>query len=149
MSTFTINGHDIEPYIHHVSEKQKSEIYNLTLQVVHAVEKQLPIGFLYNNSHRLVLPHSIYLQDKTEGSIVTVSRAPLRTGMRFAHNGARKAIGMDAEQVLSTDDASRTGWKTFHLDQIDNRRLMTHAEMRHIFKLEEDERIYEDVDLID
>ncbi len=85
MSALIINGSDIEPYFptnKKISDRQKSDIYHLTLSIIDAVEKQLPIGFSYNRTSRLVLPHSVFLQNETPD---TISQRPthVQTKMRF------------------------------------------------------------------
>jgi hypothetical protein len=85
MSTLIINGHDIEPYFpRNMSDDKKQETHKLTLSIIDAVDRQLPIGFSYHNSNRLILPHSAFLQNETP-SIMSVIKKPrhIRTKMRF------------------------------------------------------------------
>ncbi len=55
-----------------------------------------------------------------------------------------RAIGMDAQQILSTQYNAKNGWKTFHMDKINDTRLMTLEEIRSVFHLTDD-RIDDDV----
>ena len=54
---------------------------------------------------------------------------------------------MDAFQLFSQSDESRDGWKTFHLDKIDDDRLMTPEEIRERFGV--GNQIDDDTHLID
>lgn len=146
MSELTINGHDIEPYLPaKMSDAKKSDIHQLTLSIIDAVELQLPIGFSYNNNPRLVLPHSVFLQNKTPSTVSEVRRpSHIHTRMKFYKNGARRAIGMDANQIFSKSEESRNGWKTFHMDKIDDTRIMAPEEIGSVFQLSDD-RIDDDI----
>lgn len=95
MSGLILNGVDIEPYIpNHLKSDKKEQVFHLAQSIQVAVDSRLPIGFSYNDKTRLILPHSLYTQDKTPRIQASVNRKTLgfRTKMKFYNNGARRAI---------------------------------------------------------
>jgi hypothetical protein len=44
---------------------------------------------------------------------------------------------MDANQILSEKNDTKNGWKTFHIDKIDDARIMTPEEIRTTFQVED------------
>lgn len=75
MSHFVIDNNDIEEYIpRHFSSTKKEQVHKLTLDVMDRVSKQLPVGFSYDNNSRLVLPHSIFLQQKTPNTVSEIKK---------------------------------------------------------------------------
>jgi hypothetical protein len=67
--------------------------------------------------------------------------------MKFYKQGARQAIGIDAFQIFSRDEDSRNGWKTLHLDKVDDARLMKRDEIYKAFSI--DDEIDDHTHLID
>jgi hypothetical protein len=130
------------------STTKKDNLHKLTLAIMEKVEKQLPVGFSYDKNSRLILPHSVFLQQKTPNTVTEIRKPQnIKTRMRFYKNWARKAIGMDAFQDRSIDTRSRNTWKTFHLDKIDDLRLFDQDEIQRIFKI--DEQVSDDINLKD
>ncbi len=149
MHSLTINDKDIEPYMPRgMSDGKKEDIYHLTNQISDAVSSQLPIGLSYDGNSRLILPHSLFLQDTTPSSMSEVRRPwHIHTRMKFYTQGARRAIGIDAFQMFSRDEDSRNGWKTLHLDRVDDVRLMKRDEIYKAFSI--DDEIDDHTHLID
>lgn len=150
MSDLIVNGLYIEPYMPRTfSDRQKSEAYNLTLDFKSAVERQVPIAFSYNNSPRLIRPHSLFIQNRTPDTMTEIRKpTDIHTKMRFYKKWARRAIGLDADQLFSKQESPRNGWKTFHIDRVDDLRLMTLDEIRSIFQISDDQ-IADDIHLTD
>ena len=89
MTTSLINGIDIEPYIpSHLKGDTAEKLIILTHSIKEAVDANLPIGFSYNKKARLILPHSLYTQDKTPKTTTSVNRKTIgfRTKMKFYNN---------------------------------------------------------------
>lgn len=120
--------------------EQKLASIGLTQDVRYAVTKRLPIGLSYNGERRIVIPANLFLQNKT-GTRITEIRHPI-TGypnkMTVETRGARRAIGFDAFQVLDKKGAEEA-WKTFHIDRVDNLRLLTLREIEKAFPYLNDE----------
>jgi hypothetical protein len=126
-TSHTITGDTLVSYLPSTfSHEQKIASIGLTQDVRYAVTKRLPIGLNYNGEKRIVIPANLFLQDKT-GTRVTEIRHPI-TGypnkMTVETRGARKAVGFDVLQVLDKNGAE-DAWKTFHIDRVDNLRLLT------------------------
>lgn len=137
----TITGDTLVSYLpNSYSHEQKLASIALTQDVRYAVTKRLPIGLSYNNEPRIVIPANLFLQNKT-GTRVTEIRHPI-TGypnkMTVETRGARRAIGFDALQVLDKNGAE-DAWKTFHIDRVDNLRLLTLREVEKTFPYLNDE----------
>jgi hypothetical protein len=88
MSNLIIDSTDIEGYLpRHFSTTKKEQAHKLTLSVMDKVSRQLPIGFSYDNNARLILPHSVFLQEKTPNTVTEVRKPQnIRTRMRFYKN---------------------------------------------------------------
>lgn len=142
MGSLIIDEKDIEPYMPpDYSDTQKEQLFQFVLSVRQAVVDQMPIGLSFYGNTRVVLPHNVFLQNKTpRTSGIFQSRSQERsfTGMLPVKNGTEKCIGMDAYQVFSQKSESRNGWKYFNLHEINNLRLHTLEEVRSIFDLEGD-----------
>lgn len=134
MNQLIVDNKDIEPYISRgISDDRKQKIWELTGLISEAVSHQIPLGVSYNNNPRLILPHSLYLQRQTSSGVSSIVKPNIRTRMKFYSRWARRAIGIDAFQLFSQSDDSRDGWKTLHLDRIDDNRLMTPEEICRVF----------------
>ncbi|NRH21113.1 hypothetical protein HOO68_03650 [Candidatus Gracilibacteria bacterium] len=132
------------------SEKQKEQLFQLILAVQKSVASHIPVGFSFFGNSRVILPHNVFLQNKTpRTSAIFHNRFRDRsfTGMLPVKNDAEQYIGMDAYQVFSQESESRNGWKVFNLSQIDDLRLHALEEVRSIFDLEGD-YIWEGADLV-
>ena len=116
-----------------MSDDRKAKIWELTGLISEAVSHQIPVGLSYNNNPRLILPHSLFLQKRTPSGVASTIKPNIRTRMKFYNRRASRAIGMDAFQLFSQSDESRDGWKTLHLDRIDDDRLMTPEEICRVF----------------
>jgi len=142
VGSLIIDGKDIEPYMSSgFSDTQKEQLFQLVTSVQQAVADQMPIGFSFYGNSRVVLPHNVFLQNKTpRTSAIFQSRSRERsfTGMLPYKNNSEEFIGMDAYQVFSQEVESRNGWKVFNLHEINNLRLHTLEEIRSIFDLEGD-----------
>lgn len=151
MGSLTIDEKYIEPYMpSEFSDTQKEKLFQLLTSVKKAVINQMPIGFSFYGNSRVVLPHNVFLQNKTSRTSPLFHNWSLDrsfTGMLPIKNGIREYIGMDAYQIFSQESESRNGWKVFNLSNIDNLRLHTLEEIRDIFDLEGD-YIWEGADLI-
>ncbi len=132
---------DIEEYIpQNISPERKENIIQLSIAVMRAVHRQLPIGFSYNGGiHRIVLPHSLYLQKTTPDRQVELPRENHATRMKLSTKGARRAIAFDGYQVASTDPKAREWWKSFHIDRVESLELYTKEEMENILRWTEKE----------
>lgn len=120
--------------------EEKLASIKLVEDIRRAVMRRLPIGFSYNGESRIAIPANLFLQDKT-GTRITEIRHPI-TGypnkMTVETRGARKAIWFDALQVLDKNGAEEA-WKTFHIDRVDNLRLLTLREVKKKFPYLNDE----------
>ncbi len=133
----------------HVSDDRKEAIFNLMLQCNERVEKQVPIGIYYNGIPRIVAAHSLFLQKCTpDTTSEIVNPSNIYTRMKFYNTWARRAISIDADQILSTNKKSLEGWKTLHLDKVDDARIMTIEEIYKVFQLKTD-KINDNVHLIE
>lgn len=139
MNSLVYKGHNTEIYMPpNTSDDRKEAIFNLMLQCADAVERQVPIGYYYNNIARLVLPEAVFGQIVTPHSTMPMKNPGyIQPGIKFAKEWARQTIGMSIDQILSTDPQnSKEGQKTNHLDMIDDLRLMTLEEMWRVFRLQ-------------
>lgn len=122
------------------SHEEKLQSIQLVEATRRAIMRKLPIGFSYNGESRVVIPANLYLQDRT-GTRITEIRHPV-TGypnkMTVETRGARKAIWFDALQVLDKSGAE-DAWKSFHIDRVDNLRLLTLREIEKTFPYLNDE----------
>ena len=86
MNSLIYNGYDTEPYMpHHISDDKKEAIFNLMLQCIQAVERQVPIGYYYNNVARLVLPEAVFGQIVTPHSTMPMKNPGyIQPGIKFA-----------------------------------------------------------------
>ena len=140
MSSETIETNDIESYFPRwASPERREEIQNLTVEVLRAVHRQLPIGFCYNGTNRLVLPHSLYLQNTTPNRLVQLPRENHATRMKLSVKWARRTIAFDGYQTHSNDLKARDGWKSFHMDRVENIQLYTEEEVRNILGILDEE----------
>lgn len=93
MKDLILNGVNLEPYMPaRFSDDKKEQLFTLTQSISESVNNQIPIGFSYNEHTRLVLPHSLFAQQKTHATVHEVKKPLIGTKMRFFRNGARKAI---------------------------------------------------------
>lgn len=138
MNSLIYKGHDTERYMpRHFSDDKKEILFNFMLGCVGAVQEKKPIGVYYNGIPRIMDPYSAFLQKRTPNSTSEIiNPSNILTKMRFQSRWARWAIAMDVDQILSTSKNSRNGWKTLHLDKVDDLRLMTLEEMWKVFLLE-------------
>lgn len=142
---------DIKPFIPGgFTEYMQDDIFDLMQNIQRAVLSQLPIGIIYKNTTRIILPHSLYLQSsvrRQDGELVVPKT--INTRMRLYKTSPRTAIGMDAYQIdsrgtelhESSENApkiSRNGWKSFHLDEVSHLELLTHEKIREVFELKND-----------
>ena len=140
-----ITGETLMQYIPaHRTHEEKLQHIQLTEAVRRAVIQKLPIGISYSGDHRIVVPANLYLQDKTKGTLTSITH-PV-TGypnkMTVETRWARKAIGFDALQLLDKNSTDPE-WKSFHIDRVDGVRLLTTEEVRNIFpELDEDTIIH-------
>lgn len=141
MSSETIATNDIESYLPRwASPERREEIQNLTVEVLRAVHRQLPIGFCYNGwIHRIVLPHSLYFQNTTPNRIVQLPRENYVTRMKLSEKWARRTIAFDGYQTHSNDLKAREGWKSFHIDRVESLQFYTREEMENILRWTEKE----------
>jgi len=150
VGSLTIEGKDIEPYMpSEFSDTQKEQLFQLILAVQQSVSNHIPVGFSFFWNSRVILPHNLFLQNKTSRTPPIFHPCPKDeafTGMLPIKNGAEPYIGMDAYQVFSQEAESRNGWKVFNISQIDDLRLHTLDEIRNIFDLDGD-YIWEGADL--
>ena len=134
-SPTTITGDTLVSYLpSSFWHEEKLASIRLVEDIRRAVMRSLPIGFSYNGESRIAIPANLFLQDKT-GTRVTEIRHPV-TGypnkMTVETRWARKAIGFDALQVLDKSGAE-DAWKTFHIDRVDNLRLLILQEVEKAF----------------
>jgi hypothetical protein len=132
MSDLIVDGIDIEPFIPlRITASQKEQIAALTRDISAHINTRLPIVLSYNNRARIVSPHSLYLQHrhlpKTTPS--TRVRESYPWDQKLHTDGARRTIATDTYQTAQEGPISRTGWRTFHLDKVDDRRLLTFEEV--------------------
>lgn len=125
------------PYIPYKSEAKKKAVLNLVREIKHAVTSSLPIGFFYHESARLVLPHSIYIQDGTRGETKKIRIPGTHKKMPVSRPGGRKCLGMIGFQEIKVGwrTSEREVWRDYHIDKIDNQRLLTLQEIQEIFAL--------------
>lgn len=122
------------------SHEEKLASIKLVEDIRRAVMRRLPISFSYNGESRIVIPANLFLQDKTWTRVSNITH-PVSwypNKMTVESRGARKAIGFDALQVLDKNWAEEA-WKTFHIDRVDNLRLLTLREVEKAFPYLNDE----------
>lgn len=132
------------------SDTQKEQLFQLIISVQQSVSNHIPIGFSFFGNSRVILPHNLFLQNKTSRTPPIFhrwSKDEALTGMLPVKNGAEPYIGMDAYQVFSQEAESRNGWKVFNISQIDDLRLHTLDEIRKIFDLDGD-YVWEGADFV-
>jgi hypothetical protein len=84
MNQLIVDNKNIEPYIPRgISDDRREKIWELTGLVSEAVSHQIPIGLSYNNNPRLVLPHSLFLQQKTPSGVAATIKPNIRTRMKY------------------------------------------------------------------
>lgn len=116
------------------SYEQKLASIRLVEDIRSTIIRKLPIGLIYNNEPRIITPANLFLQNKT-GTRITEIRHPITrypNKMTIETRSARRAIWFDALQVLDKNGA-KDAWKTFHIDRIDNLRLLTLREIEKTF----------------
>ena len=146
-----IDYNDIRRFIPGGFTKNMTEdVYFMMQDIRSAIIKQLPIGIIYKETTRIILPHSLYLQSsvvRQDGLLVVPKN--INTRMRLYKKSPRTTVGMDVYQIdsrgtelhESSENAptiSRNGWKSFHLDEVSNLELLTHEKIREVFELKND-----------
>lgn len=132
------------------TKNMTEDVYFMMQDIRSAIIKQLPIGIIYKDTTRIILPHSLHLQSSMSriGGVLEVPKT-IQTRMRLYKKSPRTAVGMDAYQIdsrgtdlhESSENAptiSRNGWKSFHLDEVSNLELLTHEKIREVFELKND-----------
>lgn len=134
-SRYIITGDTLISYLPSTfSHEQKLSSIKLVEDIRWAIMRKLPIGFSYNGDSRIVIPASLYLQDKTWTRVTNITH-PVNwypNKMTVETRWARKAVWFDALQVLDKSGAEDQ-WKSFHIDKVDNLRALSIREIEKIF----------------
>ncbi len=112
-----------------LSHDEQKAVYQTIHSVKHAIENLLPLCISYAGEEdvRIILPHSLFLQEKTPGNVTKVGKPhSFPTTMTYYNNWAQPAIGADVYQIVSTDSESKEGWRTLHLHNI---QILSHEEV--------------------
>lgn len=135
MKPYSIAGNNIEPYMpKRFSEMNKERLWEVVQEVATRIEQNLSMGFQYNGVTRLVVPASLYLQEQTIAAANSITKWAKR--IPISRWGARKALWMDAIEI-ARQSGSAGGWKSFHLDQIDDLRIFDEEELENAFPKDE------------
>lgn len=143
MNTRIVAGKNINPYIpSYLSEDKKWKIHQLCQDIVTLVGAWLPAAISYNNTPRIIRPASVFLQDQSPRVVrrITDRAKGYPHKMTVINGWARRAVGIDAIEEESWNSGG--GWKTYHLDQIDDHRLLTFDEIKKAFPYTEEDETY-------
>ena len=142
MQQLIVAGHDIERYLPSTLSDDSKELIARTAQaVVDRIDSRLPVGLRYNGEARIIHPYSAYLQSSTLRKWVKTPDPVFTRGLPWQHKAyalwARRIVWLDGYQTLS-EWATKNGWRSIHLDRIDDLSLLSSEELREIFVPEND-----------
>lgn len=137
-----LDGHTIAGYLSRsLPREKKIQALRVTADIRWAIINKLPIAISYHGVNRLIIPASLYLQEKTwsySRKIADIQRwyPSMKT---IDSPWARRAIGFDGLEILGKRGQEEL-WKSYHIDRIENIRLITLEELDRIFPWLNDDR---------
>lgn len=133
--TQTLTGHTIAWYLPRpLPQEKKIQALWVTTDVRWAILNKLPIAFSYDRKYRLIIPTSLYVQEKTWAKISEITDRPRGyPHMRTVESPwSRRAIGFDGLQLLGPGGSEEV-WRSYHVDRVENLRLLRREEIVQIF----------------
>ncbi len=137
MSSLLSSPESLTPFLsRYASQEKREKIFSLTQEIAQKIRAQLPIAFRYHDKNRLVVPTSLYLQNRTPKSYTKI-RDPERGypyTIGVGRTGALQTVAFDGlEEFPGKEGYSR--WKSYHLEKIEDQRLMTFQEIQEHFPI--------------